>query len=227
MILAKNEIEGLRVELPKIKKEWVDQILLVDSSDDGSAEYATSMGCEVYRQKRPGLRAAYQESWPLIKGDYVITYSPDGNSPSEYIPELVHEIKKGYDMVIGSRYYNGNIKSEDDTIITAFGNRLFRTVINGLFKFNYTDPMTIYRIYKKDLFYQLGLHLDSTYLPFEKMYFTKIGVEPILSTRFAKEKLNFSEIYCREPVRIGGTKKLQVIRWGLAYMTQIFYERIR
>ncbi|MBF0312097.1 MAG: glycosyltransferase family 2 protein [Oligoflexia bacterium] len=227
MIFTKNEIDGLKIELPKIKREWVDQILLVDASDDGTAEYAASMGCEVYRQKNPGLRAAYQESWPLIKGDWVMTYSPDGNSPPEYIPKLIEEMKKGYDMVIGSRYYNGDLKSEDDTIITAFGNRIFRIVINTLFGFNYTDPMTIYRIYRKDLFQELDLHLDSTYQAFEKLYRTKIGVEPILSTRFAKKRLKLKEIYCHEPLRVGGEKKLQVVRWGLAYMTQIICERVK
>ncbi|MBF0362128.1 MAG: glycosyltransferase family 2 protein [Oligoflexia bacterium] len=227
LILSKNEIEGLKLELPRIKREWVDQILVVDNSNDGSAEYATSMGCEVYRQLTTGLRHAYQEVWPLIKGDWVITYSPDGNSPPEYIPQLINKMKEGYDMVIGSRYHNGDWKSEDDGIVTAFGNWLFKTVINFLFNFKYTDAMTMYRIYKKDLFYTLDLNKDSTYYKFEKLFFTKIGVEPILSTRFAKNKLNLGEIYCREPVRVGGKRKLQVIRWGLAYMGQVLYEKIR
>jgi hypothetical protein len=66
---------------------------------------------------------------PYIEGDVVITFSPDGNSIAELIPELVNKMKEGYDMVIVSRYLN-EAKSEDDDIITAFGNWLFtKTVI--------------------------------------------------------------------------------------------------
>ena len=85
--------------------------------------------------------------------------------------------------------------------------------------------MTIFRIYRKDLFYQLNLDRKETYLIFDKLFFTKIGVEPILSTRFAKEKLIWADIPSPEPKRISGKRKLQIVRWGLAYMTQIICER--
>lgn len=52
------------------------------------------MGYDVYVQQKPGLRAAYTEAWPHIKGEYVITFSPDGNSPPEYIPELISKIRR-------------------------------------------------------------------------------------------------------------------------------------
>lgn len=108
LVLTKNEIEGMKVIMPQINKEWCNQIVVVDgNSTDGTIEYARDRGYDVYIQRRPGLRAAYQESWPLIKCDYVITFSPDGNSPPEYIPKLIDKIKEGYDMVIASRYYQG------------------------------------------------------------------------------------------------------------------------
>lgn len=225
LVFTKNEIEGMRVIMPQINKEWCNQILVVDgNSTDGTVEYAREMGYEVYIQNKPGLRYAYQEAWHLIKSDYVITFSPDGNSPPEYIPKLIDKINEGYDMVIGSRYYQG-AKSKDDDVITAFGNWLFTTTINLLHKGNFTDAMTIYRIYKKDLFYRLGLNENSTYSLYEKFFFTSIGVEPVLSVRCAKEGLKTADIACPEPPRIGGERKLQIVRWGLAYMAQVLIER--
>ncbi|MBN2189568.1 MAG: glycosyltransferase family 2 protein [Chitinispirillaceae bacterium] len=224
-VLTKNEVEGMRAIMPQVKKEWCDQILVVDgNSTDGTIEYARSKGYDVYVQRKPGLRAAYQESWPLIKGEYVITFSPDGNSPPEYIPRLIEKINEGYDMVIGSRYYQG-LKSADDDALTSFGNWLFTTAINVLHNGKYSDAMTIYRIYKKNLFYEMGLHEDSTYALYEKMYFTHIGIEPVLSVRCAKERLKTADIACPEPARIGGVRKLQIVRWGLAYMTQVVFEK--
>lgn len=226
LVLAKNEIEGMKVIMPQVKKEWLHQILVVDAqSTDGTADYARSMGYDVYVQKKMGLRAAYQESWPLITGDSVITFSPDGNSPPEYIPQLIEKMQPGgYDMVIGSRYYDW-ATSEDDDALTGFGNWLFTNTINLLHGGHYSDAMTIYRIYRKNLFYELGLDRDDTYEMYEKIYFTKIGVEPILSIRAAKARLKMADIACPEPARIGGVRKLQVVRWGLAYMSQVFCEK--
>ncbi len=40
-----NEIDGMKTIMPKIKPEWVDQILVVDGqSTDGTAEYAREQG---------------------------------------------------------------------------------------------------------------------------------------------------------------------------------------
>src|SRR5512136_1932848 len=138
-VLTKNELEGMKAIMPQVNKEWCDQILVVDgNSTDGTIEYARDRGYDVYLQIKPGLRAAYQESWPLIKGEYVITFSPDGNSPPEYIPKLIEKIKEGYDMVIGSRYFQG-LKSADDDVVTSFGNWLFTTAINVLHNGKYSD----------------------------------------------------------------------------------------
>jgi glycosyltransferase involved in cell wall biosynthesis len=221
-----NEIIGMRAIMPLVRREWCSQILVVDArSTDGTAEYAREQGFDVCIQTRPGLRAAYQECWGLIRGDAVITFSPDGNSPPEYIPALIAKLQEGNDMVIGSRYA-GSASSEDDDLVTGFGNWLFTSVINRLFRARYTDAMTIYRIYPTRLFYELGLDKDETYVRYERMYHTRIGVEPILSARFAKAGLRCADIPCPEPPRIGGERKLQIVRWGLAYMTQLIAERL-
>ncbi len=218
-----NEIDGMRVIMPKIKKNWVDQILIVDGgSTDGTIEYAKKKGYQIHVQKMKGIRNGYLEAYPLIKGDIIITFSPDGNSIPELIPPLVNKIKEGYDMVIVSRYKD-NAKSEDDDILTSFGNWLFTTVINLVSKGKYTDAMVIYRAYKKTLIKELDLDKDETYLP-EKWFFTNISWEPILSVRAAKRKLKITEIPGDEPPRIGGERKLQIIRWSLAYMMQVLRE---
>ena len=51
-IPTKNEIEAMRVIMPQIDRAWVDQIVVVDDSTDGTAEYADSIGCDVVRQQR-------------------------------------------------------------------------------------------------------------------------------------------------------------------------------
>ena len=220
-----SEEEGIKLIMPRINNNWVDQILFVDGgSTDNSIKICNEMGYEVISQKEKGLNAAYRESWDKLTGDIVITFSPDNNSIPEKIPELVSKMKESnYDMVIVSRYME-NAKSYDDSILTTFGNWFFTKSINLLFKGNYTDSMGMYRAYKKDVFYNLNLHKESSYKYYEMFFFTKIGVEPLLSIRAAKANLKIGEIPGDEPKRIGGTSKLQLIRWGCAYYSQVLFE---
>lgn len=209
--------------MPQIDPSWVDQILVVDGqSTDGTVEYAKERGYDVYVQKKKGLRHAFIEGWPHIKGDVVITFSPDGNSVPAAIPALVEKMKEGYDMVIGSRY-KGEATSDDDDAITSFGNWLFTRTVNVLHGADYTDAMVMLRAYRTNLFYELDLHKEESYAP-ERWWFTVLGIEPLLSVRAAKRKLKLGEIPADEPKRISGVRKLQIIRWGGAYMTQFFRE---
>lgn len=210
--------------MPRVKTEWCDQIIILDGgSTDGTIEYSKEHGYFVYVQKRRGFRHAYTEVLPYIKGDVILTFSPDGNSIPELIPVLIDKMKEDFDMVIVSRYL-GSAKSQDDDVITAFGNWLFTRTINVLHGGAYTDAMVIFRAYKKQLIYDLELHRDDTYSLVEGLFHTKISWEPLLSVRAAKRKLRITEIPGDEPPRIGGTRKLEVLRWGGAYYLQFFLE---
>lgn len=224
LIPTLNEIEGMKVIMPRIKKEWVDQIIILDGgSNDGTINYTKEHGYFTVVQKRRGLRNGYLEALPYIEGDVVITFSPDGNSIPELIPDLIEKMKEGYDMVIASRYAKG-ARSYDDDIVTAFGNWLFTNLINLIHGANYTDAMVMFRAYKKELIYKLDLYKEESFCLEEKLFNTNISWEPLLSIRAAKKKLKCTDIPGDEPPRIGGRRKLQVLRWGLAYMMQVFKE---
>ena len=224
LIPTLNEAVGMRAIMPKVKKEWVDQILIVDGkSKDGTADIAREMGYDVVIQQTPGIRGAYMDALPFIKGDVILTFSPDGNSIPELIPVCIKKIEEGFDMVIVSRYAQG-AKSYDDDAVTSFGNWLFTGCINLLHGSKYTDAMVIYRAYPKKLIYDLDLDKDSSYTFEEKLFKTKISWEPLLSIRAAKRRLQVVDIPGDEPAREGGERKLQVLKWGAAYMFEIWRE---
>ena len=219
-----NEIDGMKTIMPKIKPDWCDQVLIVDGqSTDGTVEYAREQGYDVVIQQKKGMRNAYMEALPHVRGDVILTFSPDGNSIPELIPACLDKLKEGNDMVIVSRYAKG-AKSYDDDAVTSFGNWLFTTTINLLHGARYTDAMVIYRAYPKRLIGELDLDKNASYEFEEKLFSTNISWEPLLSVRAAKRKLKVAEIPGDEPAREGGERKLQVLRWGAAYMWQVFRE---
>lgn len=177
----------------------------------------------MYVQKKRGIRHAYLEVLPLVRNDVIISFSPDGNSPPEAIPRLIKKIQEGYDLVIASRYLE-HAKSTDDSLITGFGNWLFTRTVNLLHGGKYTDAMVIYRAFKKQIVYDLDLDKENSYQLPEKLFGTVISWEPLMSVRAAKAKLKIGEIPCDEPERIGGIRKLQILRWGAAYYFQFWAE---
>ena len=224
LIPTLNEEVGMKTIMPKVKKEWVDQILVVDGkSKDKTVEVARQLGYDVVIQETPGIRGAYMDALPHIKGDVILTFSPDGNSIPELIPACINKLKEGYDMVIVSRYAEG-AKSYDDDVVTGFGNKLFTNTINFFHGGKYTDAMVIYRAYATKLVKELDLDKDSSFKTEEKLFRTKISWEPLLSIRAAKRKLKVVDIPGDEPVREGGERKLQVLKWGAAYMFEVIRE---
>jgi glycosyltransferase involved in cell wall biosynthesis len=229
LVPALNEIEGMKVIMPRIKKEWFHQILVIDGqSTDGTAEYARECGYDVHVQKERGIRTGYVEALPYVTGDVIITFSPDGNSIPEVIPDLLAKMEEGYDMVIASRYLD-DAKSEDDDMVTGFGNWLFTKTINVLYGAKYTDALVMYRAFRTSLIEELEITRKKRYRYAERLFLLPdgdIGWEPIFSISAAVKKLKVTEIPCDEPARIGGNRKLKVVRWGGAIYVQILKEWI-
>jgi len=223
--LTLNEIDGVRAVMPQIPAGLFDQILILDGgSTDGTIEWAREQGYMVYVQQRKGIRFAYLEALPLIEGDVIVSISPDGNCDPAVLPALLDKMREGYDLVIGSRYMAG-VKSDDDDIVTAFGNWLFTRTVNVLYGARYSDVMVIYRAFTKALIYDLGLDREASYTLPEKLFRTVISWEPLMSVRAAKRRKRIGEVPAGEPKRIGGQRKLQVLRWGAAYYFQFWKER--
>lgn len=220
LIPVLNEIQGVREIMPRVRREWCDQILVVDGgSTDGTAEYFKERGYEVVTQRRPGLRFAFLDALPHVAGDVIIEFSPEGNSIPEVIPPLVAKIKEGYDMVIVSRYLDG-ARSEDDDFVSGLANLVFTRTINLLFRARYTDAMVMFRAYRRSLVEELDLDKDASYWPEEALFHKRVGWEPLLSIRAAKRRLRTADIPGSEPARIGGRRRLHVL-WGFAYILEI------
>ncbi len=231
LIPTLNEIAGMKDIMPRIKKEWVDQMIFLDGgSKDGTVEYLKEHGYGVTFQMAVGLRKAFIENYENVAGDIIITFSPDGNSIPELIPALISKIREGYDMVIVSRYF-GKAKSYDDTFITGLANKFFTTTIGLLFGFRYTDAMVIYRAYKKEIVERLGILKPRSNF-YEKHIGRYVSWEPQLSIRCAKNRLKIAEIPGDEPKRIGDennagilpSSRIRHFRVGLACLALIIDE---
>ena len=215
IIPTKNEIIGIKNILPQVNKNWADEWIIVDgNSTDGTIEEAKKLGFEVIQQKGDGLGDAYREAVKHAKSENILFFSPDGNALPEYIPKLIQKMKEGdYDIVQISRF-GKNGKSEDDTAVTAFGNRMFTFIANCFFGGKLTDTLFGFKIIKKRVFQ--NIHLDAEFLTLEQQ----------MSIKSMKLNLKIAEIDGTEPKRIGGEAKMKPLTTGRQLSVQIIKELI-
>jgi glycosyltransferase involved in cell wall biosynthesis len=199
-----NELEGLRAVLPQIDRSLVDDIVVIDGgSHDGTVEFALNAGLTVVSQLRPGLQYAIFDVARALPHDFIIEFSPDGNCKSDQLPEIVAKLRDGYDHVVVSRYLDHAV-SEDDHVITAFGNWMFSRFMRPLAAFPITDALNIYRGYRRRII------LDPDF----EFYLKGPVLEPLVTGMCALRNEKATEIPGDEPVRIGGVTKRSIIYNG-------------
>ncbi len=215
IIFSLNEIDGMKVIMPRIKREWYDEMIIVDGgSKDGTIEYAKKNNYPIFVQKQKGAGAAFREAMEKVDGDIVIVFSPDGNSVPEKIPELVEKAKEGYDIVIASRYLDG-AKSYDDDVVTAFGNWFFTHLMNLMFGSKITDVFVMFRAYKRESINKLDVDVNNC------------AWGSLILIRAIKRKYKITEIPADEPPRIGGERKMSPIKNGIHELTAFIKEFIK
>ena len=214
IITTLNEIDGINKILPEIKKEWVDEIIIVDGgSTDGTIEKAREMGFKVIQQKIPGYGGAVLTGIDESIGDKIIIFGADGSNETSEIPQLVEKSLEGFDQVTISRFGKTSI-NEDAGIIDGFGNRVFSFILNSVFGGKLTDTLSSSRLFTRKAILEIKLNELSL-----------CAVEQI-SARGMKRKQRFYEIVGNERARIGGERKMQRISTGGALISLIIKEFI-
>ncbi|MFZ4776050.1 MAG: glycosyltransferase family 2 protein [Terrimicrobiaceae bacterium] len=224
LLATLNEIDGMKAIMPRIQRDWYDQLIVVDGgSTDGTLEYCKENGYFVMVQKGKGIRTALDQGFRLVEGDIVVTFTPDGNSIPELIPAVIAKMREGYDMVIVSRYLEG-ARSQDDSFLSGMGNWAFTFLINLIFRANYTDSLIAFRAFKTESIKLIGLANGPTNA-FEEMFYQHTSWDFLSSVRCAKCKMRVADIPGDEPARIGGVEKVSKIKVGLVLLIQLILER--
>lgn len=121
------------------------ETVVVDSSDDGTAEVARERGARVIEQPPTGYGEAVRRALLAATNPVRITTDCDGTYPMARIPDFLALVNEGYDVVSGDRLYRG---AETMPALNRAGNRAFAaasTLLSGVSLHDVTTGMRAYR----------------------------------------------------------------------------------
>ena len=155
---ARNAARTLQRTVDAIPHEWVDEIIIVDdkSTDDTVAVARQDSRLHlVWHPHNVGYggnqKTCYLEALQR-DADVVVMLHPDGQYEPSLIPEMVRPILEGRaDMVLGSRFLDGDPVAGGMPGWKYKANRLLTTIENGILRTDFAELHTGYRAYSRKL----------------------------------------------------------------------------
>lgn len=208
VIPAYNEVEGL----PLVVREYldvVDEVIMVDDgSSDGTFQAAQRLVGEKVKLLRhevnQGKVAALRTGVLQARGDIIIFTDADNTYPARYVPQLVQEIVKGADLVLGARIQ----ARENIPAFNRLGNNIFSFLATYISCIRIKDSQTGMRAFRREMFDKLDVKAKG--LEFE----TKMTV------RAAKLGYKIVEIPIEYRERVGKSK-LNPLKDGARMLTAL------
>lgn len=166
-MIAKNEEEAVAGVINSIKKHLPGaEILIVDSSEDRTAEIAVEHGAKVLKQFPPkGYGPAMSRALLTPREDIIITLDCDGTYPAETLSKLIEFINEGYDLVGTSRISRG--KPAHMPLTHYLANKLFNIAASIVFFRKIKDVHTGMRAYRRAMLHNISWHTDASAFPVE------------------------------------------------------------
>jgi glycosyltransferase involved in cell wall biosynthesis len=208
-----NEIVGMKKIIPLIRKEWVDEIIIVDGgSTDGTVEEAKKMGLKVIKQTTKGKHgAAIHDGFEHADADILIMFGADGNNEPDEIPKIVSKMKEGYDQVIVTRFSKTSV-NKDAGFIDGFGNKMFTCLANAIYGGHLVDTLSSSRAITRKAWNEIKLDDFDMTLVYQ------------MSIRGLIKKQKIADIDGNEPARVGGKRKMRRIPTAIKLTSQLISE---
>tara|TARA_B100002019_G_C21106582_1_gene516253 strand:- start:50 stop:721 length:672 start_codon:yes stop_codon:yes gene_type:complete len=216
IIPAKNEKESLPSVLDELIKFNINIFIVLEKNDFETIASIKNYNCKLIFQDQKGYGSALRQGIENVSTKYFCIFNADGSfDPTELVKMYNLAEKENYDLVFGSRYEN-NSGSDDDTIITFLGNKIFSFIGKIFFLLPITDILYTYVLGDTKKIEELKLNSKDFSFCVELPIKAKRQNLKIISTNSFERK------------RIGGFKKVNAFKDGfliLIQMIKLFFVR--
>jgi len=211
VIPAKKESESLTRVLNELKPYNLKKIIVLEKKDKKTINSIKKFKKNILFQKNQGYGDALTLGIKKVKTKYFCIFNADGSfNPNELDNMLSTLINKKKDIIFASRYQD-NASSDDDTLITYVGNKIFSLIGKIFFGLKISDILYTYLIAKTKEVKQLNI----------KSKDFRFCVE--LPIKASRKKLKLFSVASHERSRIGGKKKVNAFKDGFLIAKEMCY----
>ena len=203
LIPAKFEKESLHIVLDELVKYKLKIVVILEKDDLDTINSINDKDCKILYQNGSGYGDALIYGIENVQTKFFCIFNADGSFDPKELHTMYDQIKNANnDFVFGTRYAK-NSSSDDDTIITLIGNKIFSFLGKIFFSLPISDILYTFIIGDTEKAKSLKLK--------EKSFSFCIEL-PIKAHR-----LNYKlvSVPSNERSRIGGEKKVNAFRDGL------------
>lgn len=171
-----------------------DYVVVNDGSKDKTARICRKCGYNLIDLPvnlglagafQAGLKYAYRNGY-----EYAIQYDADGQHKVEYIEKMLEEMKKGYDIVIGSRF----VTEKKPRSLRMLGSRIISGAIKITTGKKVNDPTSGMRLLNRNMLKEFALNLNYGPEPDTISYLIKNGAK-VSEVQVQMDERQFGESY--------------------------------
>ena len=207
IIPAKNEKESLPRVLQDLKNYDYQVIVSLQKNDIETKNSIKNFDVIIHQQAGMGYGNSITEGINKCSTKYFCIFNADGSFEIKDLEKMLIKCKNN-DFVFASRYLRGG-GSDDDTMVTYIGNKIFSLMGRLLFSMNLSDILYTYVLGKTSKFKELNI--KSNDFRFCVEFPIKIEIS----------KMNYVSIPSYEKKRIGGKKKVNELKDGFLILLEI------
>ena len=209
LIPAKNESESLPEVINEIKNLSCKKKIILKRDDILTINAIKDLDVEIVYQENSGYGDALISGINSLDTKYFCIFNADGSFKPSELSNMLDIIKNfNMDFVFASRYQK-NSGSEDDTLITFIGNKIFTFLGKIMFKLPITDILYTFVLGKSEEAKKLNLKNKDFCLCVE------------LPIKAKKMGLSMTSCNSYERKRIAGTKKVNAFKDGFLILTEM------
>lgn len=219
--------EGMRIQnqLKRMMKyaALADIIIADGRSDDGSTDHAflQSVGVRTLLvTDEPGLSTATRMAihYAMEQGyQGIITVDGNGKDGVEALPQFIHALDNGYDMVQGSRFIKGGVH-RNTPLERYIGIRYLVAPLLALSSFRYTDPTNAFRAMSRRFL------CDERVQPLRDI-FVRFNLQLYVIYRAAKLGFKVTEIPVTRVYPDDGSIPTKIVNWKIKrlFLKELFF----
>lgn len=216
IIPAKNEKDSLPKVLDELKNYNYKINIILEKNDLDTINSIKKFNCEIIYQINRGYGDALIQGINQVKTKFFCIFNADGSFDPKEIQKMLDKlINEKYDFIFASRYLR-NSKSDDDTVVTLIGNKIFSFIGKIFFSLPISDILFTF---------VLGKTKEARSLNLIQKDFSFCVELPIKAKR---NNYKLGSTIAHERARIAGLKKVNALRDGtliLIHMLKLFFKR--